>query len=240
MIVEKEQDIIGPDGYEVKYTYDSEGNLLYADWYVYQGFKGRETYNKKGTIIQVEGHIFDTGDIFALYNDSGNLLYESRTLLGSKDRETIYTYDERGKLLEVNTKYTENEIHPSYSNEPDWEKKVYTYDLSGNLYTVEKTESNGRWDRVTYNIKGEEMNFDSNYGDWRKTTFDAEGNIYMKEKGFADGKWDRTIYNIKGEKVSVDTNYGDFELYFYDEFGNLVRKKTNREDITYEYIKIAQ
>lgn len=150
---------------------------------------------------------YTSGEIFT-YDEKGRLIYIDSE---SNYAQYEYSYDEQGNLIKK-TEYDENGT--------PFSETVYDYDNRGNLIYAESTAFNAPWHNVhewVYDSSGKliEDNYSSATGtsNWYEITYiyDAEGNI--------------------SKETYVTGEYESETTYTCDMFGNVVYEEANKFDM---------
>ena len=150
-----------------KYTYDENGNKVYAEYF--DGAVTKYTYDENSNMVYSEN---STGFWRKYtYDENGNMVYSEN----SKGFWEKYAYDENG-----------NEIYYEDSS-GYWVK--HTYDENGNKVYGE--DVNGGWAKFTYDENGNEIYYENSNGYWVKNTYDENGNKVYYEN--SNGDWIKYI-----------------------------------------------
>lgn len=206
-------------------------------------YKESESYIEKFVSVYAQVTEYKNGKLYATYNysydDTGNLLKESKTYDNGQTYTKTYTYDEEGKLLK------HKEVAPYWSD--DFE---YTYDNQGRLIKQVKDRGNLLiTTEYTYDENGkvERENHYSSQGDksYILVFYDSLGNVtarleYADEKCITDITYtydenNRIIEERTWSYLERDTPVTNI-YYTYDENGNLINKAyehISREDELY-------
>lgn len=207
------------------YTYDDNNNIIISAT-LKEGYKGSipeiydsslnyydtilYTFDDKGRVIKKE-----TNNNYTYrfeYDDSGNLLNETVTIVENKEDKTTttsYTYDSMGNLLEIKC------------NE---DNSVYIYDEAGRILLAEE---NGETSRILYD----------NYG---RTIQEIDSELYNSEKdGLPNNNtYDDSVgyiytYSENGNLESVTNDAGIITTYIYNDMGERIRENFDVYEFNY-------
>ena len=67
-------------------------------------------------------------------------------------------------------------------------------------------DSDGTWDKRTYDSKGKVLSYEDSDGFWTKSTFDNNGKELSYER--SDGYWYKSTYDSNGNKLTFENSYG--------------------------------
>ncbi|MGZ3732547.1 MAG: RHS repeat domain-containing protein, partial [Parachlamydiaceae bacterium] len=222
---------IGPDGTEIRYTYDPQGRETKQEWFDVKGNLLRfttKTYNAFHLISETDANGIETS---YTYDSAGRLIAKK-----TDQRVTKYAYDAMGRQTTV-SKYLENGSYISDEKRYDTANRVieqYTLDSHGKIYQREIKHYNGQGNEIQclrWNQAGKAV-----------TTIDYD--LFRREVRSTDplGNSTYTAYHVEGRARKEVTNpLGVKEVTTYDplsrpileqrfdSFGKLVK------EVSYEY-----
>lgn len=215
--------------YNKEYSYDAAGRMLTCDIYDKYSATGHTefTYDAAGRLVKEvftnnEGYSATTQYTYGPYGG----LVEKSTVSGKNEDRTVYTFDEKGRVVvEEQILTTGTKVTKPYRFE-------YTYDENGNKasrkeYRMENLYLQEQW---TYDDLGNVLSH--RVYDSKDREQEAVEYLY-----FPDGKLDQETF-YRGAS-SVSANY-----YIYDEAGRVIKKATGtpyekfidvRQNVLYTY-----
>jgi RHS repeat-associated protein len=233
-------EIIDPDGKSLKYSYDTNGNLIeFGDrtnnetTFEYQA--QRDHYLTKvidplnRTSVRTEYD--ENGQISKIIDANGNELEinldaaaSSQTIKDPFGNNITRIFDNQGNVIqEVDqlggiTLRTYNANNNLLSEtDPEGNTTSYTYDNRGNKLT--ETDGEGKTKTYTYNAKNDILTETDALGNRTTYTYDVSGNLTQRED--AEGNVTTYNYGANGLLTTVIDANNKTSTFSYDNFGNL-------------------
>lgn len=219
------------------YAYDKNSNLVKETFSVpgnsYLNIT-EYTYDSQGNILTQHAYTTDPGSKYDnlqvnTYDASGKMLSSLSYSSGELNTESLWTYDEAGRLLHKT-------ISICYGAEKEVREELrYTYDDKGNVLTT--YENYGGDDRramrseCTYdeagNLLTEQFYMGEQYLGLREYTYDSNGIRLTAKHTTPDGNHTLTEFDSQGNVTNVTSSNGNIGAQntyesIYDDAGNLL------------------
>jgi RHS repeat-associated protein len=233
-------EIIDPDGKSLKYSYDTNGNLIeFGDrtnnetTFKYEA--EREHYLTEiidplnRTSVRTEYD--ENGQISKIFDADGNALdinYDSATSRQTgKDpfgNTTTYVFDPRGNVVSqidalagVTARTYDANNNLLSETDPEGNTTAYTYDSRGNK--LSETDGEGNTKTYTYNARNDILSETDALGNITNYTYDAKGNLTRRQDAL--GNVTTYTYGQNGLLTEVIDANGKKSNFSYDGYGNI-------------------
>jgi hypothetical protein len=80
------------------------------------------------------------------------------------------------------------------------------FDSKGNIVYEFKADSDGYWNKYTYDSNGNELTFEDSDDYWHKYTYDSDGNELTFEN--SNGYWNKYTYDSNGKELTFENSNG--------------------------------
>lgn len=204
--------------------YDEDGKLVLSIMYVdgKEQYRWAYTYDEQGREIERTSTVTG-GSVKSFYSEQGNLVKEEHyDYRGKKDSETLFAYDELGRLVREESdtyltvrEYGENNSFTvlTQSKTSDYVQKMeYVFDDRGNLISQRVYEGEIVTSEIRYEYNDENLQIGyAAYVNGERVSYNVTE--------YRDGKEVRTYCYRRDEDSFVSTPY-------YNQFGECIRRES--------------
>jgi RHS repeat-associated protein len=227
---------INPEGEEVQFVYNSDGQLISSTDPLGQRIIQFE-YDSEGNVVKT---IDALGRVGQRRFDTANRLAEA---INARGRSSQFNYDALDRVTQ--------KVDP-LGNMTEW-----AYDQNGNVLTVKDARGVTVQSNV-YDARGRLASRQDSLAKQVSYTFDGKGNPISKrdQRGqiityaydainrltrvvYADGRATEYTYDIAGNLIRVSDSGAGEVLYAYDNLNRLISETTNRGIVSYTYNAIG-